>query len=88
MTANPSSPAVSADPSAVAVRAIRAMADGDQASFDPLYHPRAADRDNGPPSSRVPGPAGFYATALWLRNGFAGLRYDIHHAFAGGDLVT
>jgi predicted ester cyclase len=88
MTASPSSPAVLAGPAAVAVRAIRAMADGDRASFDPLYHPRAADRDNGPPSSRVPGPAGFYATALWLRNGFAGLRYDIHHAAAGGDLVA
>ncbi len=88
MTADPSSPAVLAGPGAVAVRALRAMADGDRASFDPLYHPRAADRDNGPPSSRVPGPAGFYATALWLRNGFAGLRYDIHHAAADGDLVA
>jgi predicted ester cyclase len=88
MTANPSSPAVFAGPAAVAVRAIRAMADGDRASFDPLYHPRAVTRDIVPPSSRGPGPAGFYATALWLRKGFAGLRYDIHEAVADGDLVA
>ena len=89
MTASSSS-AVSADPVAVAVRSIHAMADGDRADFDLLYHPRAADRENRvqPPSSRVPGPACFYATALWLRAAFAGLRYDIHHAVADGGLVA
>jgi predicted ester cyclase len=81
---------VSADPISVAVRSIHAMADGDRADFDTLYHPRAVDRENRvqPPSSRVPGPAGFYSTALWLRAGFADLRYDIHHAIADGDLVA
>ena len=83
-----SSSAVSADPTSIAVRSIHAMADGDRASFDPLYHPRAVTRDIVPPSSRVPGPAGFYATALWLRAGFAGLRYDIHEAVADGGLVA
>jgi len=62
-----SSSAVSAGPVSVAVRAIHAMADGDRASFNPLYHPRAADRDNGPPSSRVAGPAGFYDRAVAAR---------------------
>jgi hypothetical protein len=63
------SPAVSADPISVAVRAIHAMADGDRADLESLYHPRAVDRDDlaQPPSSRVPGPAGVYSTALWLR---------------------
>jgi hypothetical protein len=85
-----SSSAVSAGPVSVAVRALQAIADGDRADFDPLYHPRAADRENRaqPPSSRVPGPAGVYATALWLRAAFAGLHYDIHHAVADGDLVA
>ena len=66
------SPAVSADPVSVAVRSVHAMADGDRADFDLLYHPRAVDRENTvqPPSSRVPGPAGFYSTALWLRAAF------------------
>src|SRR5262249_44832811 len=84
------SPAVSADPISVAVRSIHAMADGSRADFDFLYHPRAADGENRvqPPSSRVPGPAGFYSTALWLRAAFASLHYDIHHALAAGDLVA
>ena len=88
MTAS-SSFAVMAGPVAVAMRAIHAVAAGDRADFDPLYHPRAVDREVGPPpSSRVPGPAGFYATALWLRAAFADLRYDIHHAAAEGTLVA
>jgi len=75
---------------AVAVRSIHTMAAGDRAAFEPLYHPRAVDRENRvqPPSSRRVGPAGFYATALWLRAAFADLHYDIHHAIATGDLVA
>ena len=88
MTAS-SSPAVSADPVAVAVRSCHAMADGDRADFDLLFHPHAASRETGrPPSARVPGPAGFHATALWLRAAIAGLHYDIHHAIADGTLVA
>jgi SnoaL-like polyketide cyclase len=81
---------VSADPISVAVRSIHSMADGDRADFDTLHHPRAVDRENWvqPPSSRVPGAVGFYSTALWLRAGFADLRYDIHHAIADGELVA
>ena len=88
MTASSSS--VSADPISVAVCSIHAMATGDRIDFDLLYHPHAVDRENQvqPPSSRVPGPAGFYSTALWLRAGFAGLHYDIHHAIADGSLVV
>jgi predicted ester cyclase len=84
------SSAVSADPVSVAVRSIHTMADGDRADFDPLYHPHAVDRENPvqPPSSRVPGPAGFYSTALWLRAAFDGLHYDIHHTLASANLVA
>jgi predicted ester cyclase len=66
------------------------MAHGDRADFDDLYHPEAVDRENPiqPPASRVPGPAGFFATALWLRAAYADLRYDIHHAIAEGALVA
>jgi predicted ester cyclase len=89
MTTN-STAAVSVDPASVVVRSIHAMADGDLAHFDPLYHPLAVDRENRiqPPSSRVPGAAGFYSTALWLRAAFAGLHYAIHHAITVGDLVA
>lgn len=85
-----SSPAVSADPISLVVRSIHAMATGDRAAFDALYHPDALDRENRiqPASSRVPGPEGFFSTALWLRGAFAGLHYDIHHAIACDDLVV
>src|SRR4029078_10340058 len=81
---------VSADPAALVVRSIHAMADGGRDGFEPLYHPRAVDRENRiqPASSRGPGAAGFYSTALWLRAAFADLHYDIHHAVADGDLVV
>ena len=88
MTANLS--AAVPDLAAVAVRSIHAMADGDRAAFEPLYHPQAVDRESRiqPPSSRVPGAGCFYSTALWLRAAFAGLRYDIHHAISDGNLVA
>ena len=84
------SPAVSADPIPVAVRSLHAMAEGDRADFDSLYHPQAIDHENPvqPPSSRVPGPAGVYSTALWLRAAFADLRHDVHHAVADSGLVA
>jgi predicted ester cyclase len=84
------SPAVSTDAVSVAVRSIHAMADGDRAAFLPLYEADAVDRENRvqPPSSRVPGPDGFYSTALWLRAAFADLHYDVHHTLADGDLVA
>lgn len=89
MTTHLSSP-VSTDPVAVAVASIHAMAAGDRAEFIALYQPDAVDHENSvqPPSSRVPGPDGFWSTALWLRAAFAGLRYDVHHAVAEGDLVA
>lgn len=89
MTASTST-SVSVDPIIVAVRSIHAMADGERADFDPLFHPSAVDQENRvqPPSSRVPGPAGFYATAVWLRTAFADLHYDIHHSIADGNLVA
>jgi predicted ester cyclase len=74
----------------IAVRSIHIMANGTRADFDALIHPRAVDRENAvqPPSSRTPGPAGFYSTALWLRAAFANLHYDIHEVVADGDLVA
>src|SRR3954452_848659 len=89
MTAHTPS-AVSTNPIAVAVRSIHAMAAGGRAVFTPLYHAEAGDHGNRiqPPSSRAPGPDGFYSTALWLRAAFAGLHYDVHHTLADGDLVA
>ncbi len=65
------------------------MANGERADFDALYHPMASDGENRiQPPSRVPGAAGFYSSALWLRAAFADLHYDIHHAVAAGNLVV
>ena len=79
-----------ADPMSVAMRSLHAMVAGDRADFELLIHADAVDHENDaqPPSSRVPGPAGFHSTALWLRAAFADLHYDIHHAVADGTLVA
>ena len=81
---------VSGDLTAMAVASLHAMASGERADFDALFHPRASDGENRiqPPTSRVPGPVGFYSSALWLRAAFADLHYDIHHAVAAGNLVA
>ena len=72
------------------VRSIHAMATGERADFDELYASSATDRENvvQPPSSRVPGAAGFWATAQWLRAAFADLHYEVHQAITDGDLVA
>ena len=72
------------------VRSIHAMASGERDDFDALYAPTATDHENlvQPPSSRVPGPAGFWATAQWLRAAFADLHYEIHHTIADSDLIA
>jgi hypothetical protein len=72
------------------VRGIHAVAAGGRAGFDRLYHPRASGRETRiqPPSSRVPGPASFCATALWPRAAPAGPHYDIRHAIADGSLAA
>jgi predicted ester cyclase len=90
MSVNPPASTVGTDPVSIVVRSIHAMASGDRDVFDALYHPDAVDRENRiqPPSSRVHGADCFYSTARWLRAAFADLRYDIHHAFADGDLVA
>ena len=78
------------DVGAIAVRGIQIMADGDRADFDALIHPDAVNREDEiePPDCRVGGPAGYYATALWLRTAFEGLAYEIHHVVADGNLVA
>lgn len=81
---------VSSDPRSIAVRSIQIMADGGPDDFEELVHPEAVNREDEvePPACRVTGPKGFQATALWLREAFADLHYDIHHVIAEGDLVA
>jgi predicted ester cyclase len=56
----------------------------------PSSIPKAVNREAKaePPACRQPGPAGFYATALWLRDMFAELAFEIHEVVADGDLAV
>ncbi len=72
------------------VRSIHLMADGSRADFERLYSPDAVNREAAvePPATRQPGPAGFYATAQWLRAAFSGLRWEVHETAEQDDLVV
>jgi predicted ester cyclase len=74
----------------LAVRGILIMADGKRSDFDAVIHPDAVNLEGRiePPECRVGGPAGFYATARWLRTAFEGLAYEIHDVVANGNLVA
>ena len=75
---------------ALCIRSMHLMADGSRADFDGVYSPDAVNREAAaePPAARQPGPAGFYATAGWLRAAFSGLRWEIHQTAEQDDLVV
>ncbi|MGW4241295.1 ester cyclase [Nocardia sp. NPDC004722] len=77
------------DPKSLAIRSLEIMSSGSRADFDAIIHPRATNRESRhePPSTRIPGPHGFYATALWLRAAFTDMRHAVVHTVADGDLV-
>ena len=72
------------------VHSVHIMAEGTFEDFEAVVHPDARNREDvdEPPASRGRGPAAFYATALWLRDAYADLRWDIHDVVAEGDLVA
>ena len=78
------------DARSLAIRAVEIMADGSLEDFEAVIHPEAHNRESvqEPPASRGRGPAAFYATALWLRDAYAELNFEIHEAVADGDLVV
>jgi hypothetical protein len=75
---------------ALCVRSMRLMTEGSREDFDRVLHPEAVNREAAvePPATRETGPAGFWATAQWLRAAFSGLRFEIHEAAAQEDLVV
>lgn len=75
---------------AIALRSLEIMRDGTREDFDALIHPEAVNREavDEPPASRTPGPAGHFATALWLRDAFGDVRWDVHDEIAQGDLAV
>ena len=75
---------------ALARALMEAMATGTPEDFARLVATDAHNREAAaePPAARVPGPEGWYATALWLRGMFSDLSFEIHHAVADGTLVA
>jgi predicted ester cyclase len=80
----------STDHKALCVHSIHLMGDGDLPDFEAVVHPDAINREgkDEPLASRGRGPAAFYATALWLREAFSDLHWDIHDVLQDGDLVS
>ena len=78
------------DAKALALRSIQIMADGTHDDFHEVIHPQFLNHEakDEPPASRGRGPGPAYATALWLRDAFAELRWEIHDAVAEGNLVV
>lgn len=74
----------------LAVRSVQIMADGTRPEIDVVVHPDAVNREgkDEPPESRGRGPAAFYATALWLREWFSDLAFEVHDVVLDGDLVV
>ncbi|MCX0275027.1 ester cyclase [Nocardia zapadnayensis] len=74
----------------LAARAVLIMADGSPTDFEDVFHPEALNRESAaePPECRAPGPAGFHASAIWLRRTYADLRWKIHEATASQDIAA
>jgi predicted ester cyclase len=75
----------------IALRSIEIMASGTYDDFVETVHPDFVNHEakDEPPGARVAhGPDAAYATALWLRDAFAELRFDIHEVVAERDLVV
>ena len=75
---------------ATCVRVFEAIGHGDLADFEAVIHPEAVNRESSmqPRQARGHGPAGFYATALWLRSALADMSWDIKEVVADRDLIA
>jgi hypothetical protein len=58
--------------------------------FDLVFHPDCVNHEakNEPPASRGTGPEAMRATAVWLQQAYADLRWEIHEVVAKRDLVA
>jgi predicted ester cyclase len=75
---------------ALCIRSMDLMTEGSREDFERFCHPEAVNREAAvePPAARQPGPAGFWATAQWLRAAFSGLHFEIHETAEQDDLVV
>ena len=76
---------------AAALRALEVMEKGTYDDFLSAIHPQMVNREakDEPPGARVEfGPDAAWATAQWLHDAFAELRWDVHDVVAERDLVV
>jgi predicted ester cyclase len=74
----------------LAARSVRIMADGSREEFQEVVHPEFLNHEakDEPPSSRGRGPEAAWTTALWLRDAFAELRWEIHEVVVENNLAV
>jgi predicted ester cyclase len=74
----------------LAARSVRIMADGSRGEFQEVVHPEFLNHEakDEPPASRGRGPEAAWATALWLRDAFADLRWEIHEVVVEDNLAV
>jgi predicted ester cyclase len=82
--------AATPDAHAISRRVLDVMETGSREDFEEVCHPLFFNHEqlDEPPASRGRGPATAHATALWLREAFADLRWEIHEVVSEGDLVV
>ena len=77
---------------AIALSTFDVMATGTRADFERVIHPRMvnheAHKDEPPAARQDYGPAAAHATALWLRDAFADLSWEVHETVAERDMVV
>lgn len=75
---------------AICERSLHLMGHGTLEQMREVVHPEATNREAAaePPATRGKGPEAFYATALWLREAYAELKWDVEDIVADGDLVV
>lgn len=87
---NITAPLVKDDAKALAIHTLDAMRSGSRADFDEVCHSEFFNHEqfDEPPAARGRGPSTAYATALWLRDAFAELTWEVHSMVAEDDLVV
>lgn len=81
---------ITTDEKAVAIRSMHLMGAGSLDDFREVYTPDCHNREakDEPPACRGEGPEAMYATALWLREAFSDLTWEVHDSVQQDGFVT
>jgi predicted ester cyclase len=74
----------------LALRSFRLMEQWDDDEAARVIHPESVNHEavSEPPAARGQGPAAYRATYEWLHAAYEGLRWEVQHVVADGDLVA